>query len=224
LKRSEINDRIKSSIEFLNQMQFKLPPWGYWPPAQWKGKKIKAREIVDNMLGWDLTDFGHGDFAKKGLILFTIRNGNLKKDKKTYAEKIMIADENQETPMHFHWKKMEDIINRVGGNLVIELYGSTKDEKLSDKPLQVKIDGMIRTIQPGGKVMLTPGESICLEPFVYHRFYGEPGKGKVMIGEVSMVNDDTSDNRFLEPQGRFPQIDEDEKPAFLLCNDYGKFL
>ena len=41
-----------------------------------------------------------------------------------------------------------------------------------------------------------------------------------MIGEVSTVNDDTNDNRFLEPLGRYPSIDEDEKAAYLLCNEY----
>ena len=224
MKRSEINRLIDSSIEFFNKREFKLPPWGYWKPSQWTGHGAEAREIIDNMLGWDLTDFGGGDFGKKGLILFTIRNGNLKKDKKSYAEKIMIAGENQETPMHFHWNKMEDIINRGGGNLVIELYGSTKDEKLSDKPLAVSIDGIRRTIAAGGKVVLTPGESICLGPGMYHRFYGESGKGKVLIGEVSMVNDDSSDNRFFEPQGRFPTIDEDQPPTHLLATDYNRFV
>ena len=102
-------------------MNFKLPPWAYWEPEEWKGKYDTCSEIVENMLGWDLTDFGSGDFHKRGLILFAIRNGNQKLDNKIYAEKIMIVEENQETPMHFHWSKMEDIINRGGGPLVIEV-------------------------------------------------------------------------------------------------------
>lgn len=73
-------------------------------------------------------------------------------------------------------------------------------------------------------VPLSPGESICLEQGVYHRFYGEPGKGKVLVGEVSMVNDDASDNRFYEPVGRFPEIIEDEEPLHLLASDYRKFI
>jgi D-lyxose ketol-isomerase len=59
---------------------------------------------------------------------------------------------------------------------------------------------------------------------VYHRFYGEPGKGKVLVGEVSMVNDDTSDNRFHEVIGRFPSIEEDVEPLHLLVSDYVKFI
>ena len=224
MKRSEINQLILSSIEFFNQMNFKLPPWAYWSPEDWKGKYDSCSEIVDNMLGWDLTDFGSGDFHRRGLILFTIRNGNFRKDKKPYAEKAMIVEEMQETPMHFHWSKMEDIINRGGGNLVIDLYQSTPDEKLSDQAFTVKTDGVLHHLQPGGQIVLTPGESICLEQGIYHRFYGEPGKGKVFVGEVSAVNDDTSDNCFLEPVGRFPEIEEDEKPVYLLVSDYGKFI
>lgn len=224
MKRSEINGLVDQSIAFFEEMKFKLPRWGYWTPAEWRGRSESTGEITRNMLGWDLTDFGGGDFAAKGLILFTLRNGNPATDRKTYAEKIMIVEENQETPMHFHWSKMEDIINRGGGNLVIELYGATESEELSDKPLTVKVDGIGRTAEPGGTVVLTPGESICLEPRMYHRFYGEEGKGKVLVGEVSSVNDDTSDNRFLEPQGRFPDIDEDEPPSRLLVTDYAKYL
>jgi D-lyxose ketol-isomerase len=224
MKRSEINQQIARAIDFFETMRFKLPAWGYWSPAQWKGKGPEAAEIMHCRLGWDITDFGNGDFAKKGLILFTLRNGNLVRDKKTYAEKIMVVAEDQETPMHFHWKKMEDIINRGGGNLIIELHGSTPDEALSDTPLVVSIDGMQRTVDSGTKISLSPGESICLEQGMYHRFYGEAGKGSVLAGEVSMVNDDSNDNRFLKPQGRFPDIEENEPPRYLLAIDYPRFL
>jgi len=224
MKRSEINQLILSSIDFFNRMNFKLPPWAYWTPEDWKGKYDSCSEIVDNMLGWDLTDFGSGDFYRRGLILFSIRNGNIKTDNKPYAEKAMIVEELQETPMHFHWSKMEDIINRGGGNLVIELYKSSSVEKLSDEEFSVKTDGVLRHLQPGDQIVLTPGESICLEQGIYHRFYGEQGKGKVFVGEVSAVNDDTSDNCFLEPVGRFPEIIEDEKPVHLLASDYSKYL
>jgi D-lyxose ketol-isomerase len=83
---------------------------------------------------------------------------------------------------------------------------------------------MKRTVDPGGKVILTPGQSICLEPYVYHSFYGEKGRGKVLVGEVSAVNDDNTDNRFLEASGRFPRIEEDEKPLHLLVNDYQNWI
>ncbi len=37
----------------------------------------------------------------------------------------------------------------------------------------------------------------------------------MLIGEVSMVNDDEADNRFLDPIGRFPAIEVDVLPAHL---------
>ena len=224
MKRSEINQILKDAKEFMAQKQFILPPWSNWTFADWKVNKKDASEVIGNMLGWDITDFGSGDFHKRGLFLFTIRNGKFNVDKKPYAEKIMIVEENQETPMHYHWAKMEDIINRGGGNLVIELYNTTPDNQLDTTPVSFKVDGIRRSVPAGGKVVLTPGESICLEQGMYHRFYGETGKGKVLVGEVSTVNDDSSDNCFHEPVGRFPVIEEDEQPLHLLASDYSKFL
>lgn len=226
MKRTEINTLIRDSIEFFEAMGFKLPPWAFWKPEEWKGKSESVKEIVDTMLGWDLTDFGSGDFENKGLILFTLRNGDFSnpENRKSYAEKIMVVREGQVTPFHFHWNKMEDIINRGGGNLVIELYASDESGALSRDPVVVRIDGIPKTVEPGGMVTLEPGESICLEPYVYHCFYGQKGLGKVLVGEVSAVNDDTADNRFLEVSGRFPDIEEDEQPLHLLVNDYRNWL
>ena len=195
-----------------------------WSPTDWKNKGPEYDEIRVNMLGWDITDFGSDDFYRRGLFLFTLRNGKFNVDKKPYAEKIMIVEENQETPMHYHWSKMEDIINRGGGNLVIELYNTMKDNQFDSTPVCLKTDGVTRTIEAGKKVVLTPGESICLEQGMYHRFYGELSKGKVLVGEVSMVNDDASDNCFHEPVGRFPVVEEDVEPLHLLVSDYQKFI
>jgi hypothetical protein len=224
MKRSEINQILGNAKAFMAEKQFILPPWAYWSVEEWKKNRENTTEIIDNMLGWDITDFGSGNFYKRGLFLFTIRNGKFKVDNKPYAEKIMIVEEEQETPLHFHWAKMEDIINRGGGNLVIELYNSTKDDKLDITDVVVKVDGVKHIVPAGGKVVLTPGESVCLEQGMYHRFYGEAGKGKVLVGEVSMVNDDSNDNCFYEEVGRFPVIEEDELPIHLLASDYAKFL
>ncbi|MCX7934426.1 MAG: D-lyxose/D-mannose family sugar isomerase [Planctomycetota bacterium] len=220
MKRSEINALIRRAQRFLQQQRFLLPPFAEWTPAQWRRMGHEADEIREHRLGWDITDFGSGDFHKVGLLLFTLRNGKYGKKGKTYAEKVMIVEEDQVTPMHFHWSKTEDIINRGGGNLVIRLYGATPAEKLAKGTVQVKCDGVLRRLPAGGKVVLRPGESITLEPRVYHEFYGERGRGTVLVGEVSSVNDDERDNRFLQPVGRFPKIEEDEPPYRLLCNEY----
>lgn len=225
MKRSQINAWIEDAKTFFRDRQFLLPPWAYWSPEDWRGRGDDCREIVEAMLGWDLTDFGSGDFHRRGLLLFTLRNGVAGRSAgKPYAEKIMIVEEQQETPMHFHWSKMEDIINRGGGELVIELYGSTDEEQLSNEPVRVQVDGVRRTVEPGGSVVLQPGQSICLTRGLYHRFYGQPGRGKVLVGEVSAVNDDTTDNRFHETLPRFPDVEEDQPPVHLLASDYAKYV
>ena len=68
--------------------------------------------------------------------------------------------------------------------------------------------------------MLKPGESLSLYPYYYHEFTIQPGTGYAIIGEVSMCNDDNTDNCFEEAQGRFPTIEEDEPAYRLLCTEY----
>ena len=220
MKRSELNKIMKNAVEFIDKMNFKLPPFAFWSPEEWAQKGHEYDEIRDNMLGWDITDFGSGDFEKIGLLLFTIRNGNGKNEKykKTYAEKILISDVGQVTPCHFHHSKMEDIINRGGGELVIEVYNSTDDGELDTTDVDINMDGRRFKVKAGSQVRLKPGESISIQQGMYHKFWAEGEK--VLVGEVSMVNDDTADNRFYLPTGRFPEIEEDEAPIHYLANEY----
>ena len=218
MERSEVNRILKDAIKFLDERKNFLPPFAFWTLKDWEDKGREANEIRDNLLGWDITDFGKGDFSKFGLVLFTLRNGNDNNSKyiKSYAEKIMIVEENQKTPMHFHSKKMEDIINRGGGNVLLELYNSTDDKQLDENTLvRVSLDGVIKQFSPGEVIRLTPGESIALPQRLYHTFYAENGRGKVLMGEVSKVNDDKIDN-----QGRFPEMEEDKEVLHYLCFEY----
>ena len=224
MKRSEINAFIAEAKEFFASMQFHLPPWAFWSPHEWRGRKEEAERIINAKLGWDVTDFGNGPFLDRGLLLFTLRNGDPGDTIRPYAEKIMIVRENQETPFHFHWNKTEDIINRGGGRLVLELYRSNEDESFSDEPVTVAVDAIDRTVEAGASVVLEPGESITLVPYLYHRFYAEPCSGPVLTGEVSKSNDDDHDNRFATPLGRFPEVEEDEAPLHLLVSDYSRYL
>ena len=168
-------------------------------------------EIRDNMLGWDITDYGLGRFDEVGFSLITLRNGNPKKKDqypKPYAEKLLYIKEGQMAPMHFHWYKMEDIINRGGGNVLIRVYNSTPEGEFADTPVTVHCDGRAHTVPAGTQVRLTPGQSITVFQNMYHDFELEPGTGPVLLGEVSMCNDDEHDNRFYEPIGRFPEIED----------------
>ena len=222
MKRSEINKAIKKMEALLAEYKFELPGFCKWTPDEWSNKGSEYDEIRDNMLGWDITDYGMGNFDKLGLTLITIRNGNPHNDKytKTYAEKIMMLDEGQVSPMHFHWNKMEDIINRGGGNVVFRLYNATEDEQMSDNDVEINKDGRKYFVKAGEEVILKPGESLSLYSYNYHEFTIEPGSGATLIGEVSMCNDDNKDNKFLEELGRFPEIEEDEPAYRLLCTEY----
>lgn len=223
MKRSQINAHMREAVNFLAEMRMVLPPFAFWTPEQWQSKGAEYDELRDNLLGWDLTDFGSGDFEKIGLLLLTVRNGNQHNAayRKPYAEKIMIVNPAQLTPYHYHQSKMEDIINRGGGTLKVQLYGS-KSERELDKtsPVPLAVDGRNYKAAPGTVISLAPGESITLLPGVFHQFWSDDGK--LLLGEVSMVNDDFADNFFLEPRGRFPAIEEDEAPLYLLANEYPK--
>jgi len=222
MKRSELNKIMKEAIEFIDKMNFKLPPFAFWGQEDWKAKGDEYDEIRDNLLGWDITDFGSGDFVKVGLLMFTIRNGNFdnKKYIKPYAEKLLIVEDEQITPFHFHWSKMEDIVNRGGGNLMVQVYNSGKDEEFAGTQVDISVDGKNFKVDAGAVMRITPGESITLPSGQYHKFWGEKGTGKILLGEVSKVNDDRIDNRFHDEVGRFPQIEEDQQPLYLLGNEY----
>ncbi|WP_040193751.1 D-lyxose/D-mannose family sugar isomerase [Clostridium culturomicium] len=222
MKRSEINEAIKDMEALALKNGFQLPPFCNWTPEEWLYKNHEFDEIRDNMLGWDITDYGLGDFKRVGFALITIRNGNQNnpKYKKTYAEKLIMLKEGQTSPMHFHWKKSEDIINRGGGTLIIHLYNDKGDGSFDGTEVLVNSDGRSYFVAPGTGVELKPGESITLWPHQYHDFEVKKSTGDVLIGEVSMCNDDNTDNRFYEPIGRFPEIQEDEAPYRLLCNEY----
>ena len=223
MKRSEINAALREMEQMVREYRFALPPFCGFTPEEWAEKGHEYDEIRDNMLGWDITDYGMGDFDKMGFSLITLRNGNLKLDQytKTYAEKLLYIKEGQYSPMHFHWSKMEDIINRGGGNVLIRVYHSTPDEDLDrEREVHVHVDGREMVVPAGTQVRLTPGESITISPYLYHDFTVEPGSGPVLLGEVSQCNDDEHDNRFEPPVGRFPAIEEDEPPYRLLCGEY----
>lgn len=239
MKRSEINSAIFYVMNSLKENKFPLPPFAYYTPEHWRTVDRSEEEIVDNMLGWDITDFGYGDFEKIGLSVFTFRNGNYylsDKYPKNYAEKILFVRDGQILPFHYHWYKREDIINRGGGDLEIILYNCTKEDfddveggrgdvpgTFSDTDVHTVIDGKKTVVPAGGKVILKPGQSISIAPGQYHQWQGVPGTGDIILFEVSTTNDDTMDNRFYTNGKRIPEVLEDEKPQYLMFADYKNY-
>ncbi|BCP55984.1 hypothetical protein K32_46010 [Kaistia sp. 32K] len=227
MKRSRVNEILLQGDEFIRSFGYAMPPFAYWTPAEFRARRAEARGLIDARLGWDVTDFGSEKFDAVGLFLFTVRNGNVADlaagRGMLYAEKIMIARKDQVTPMHRHGVKAEDIINRGGGTLVLQLFGSDAEGALDrEAGATVPVDGIVRSLPAGGILKLEPGESVTLLPGVWHTFWGEGAD--VLVGEVSTVNDDRTDNIFADPVGRFAEIEEDEDPVHLLVADYDAWL
>ncbi|NNE88571.1 MAG: D-lyxose/D-mannose family sugar isomerase [Silicimonas sp.] len=229
MKRSDINDIMAQADDLIRHHGFTLPPFAYWSPEDFRARVQAgpARRIAEARMGWDITDYGKGAFDTLGLFLFTLRNGLLADLQRgrgmVYAEKLLISRQDQLSPMHTHIIKSEDIINRGGANLIVELYGSDDVGSFAeDKGGMVRCDGLDRPFSPGEKLALAPGESVTLNPGDWHAFWGEGGD--VLIGEVSTVNDDETDNIFREPLGRFAEIEEDVAPKHLLVSDYRQYF
>ena len=227
MKRSRINEIMIAAGDMIHEFGFTLPPFAYWSPEEFKAHKESARHVIDARCGWDITDYGAGRFDDMGLFLFTLRNGLLGDLQRgggmCYAEKLLISRKDQLSPMHRHYLKAEDIINRGGATMAIELFGSAPDGSLEETAGgTVLCDGIARDYAPGEVLLFQPGESITLMPGDWHAFWGEGGD--VLIGEVSTVNDDETDNWFRDPIGRFADIEEDVAPDHLLVSDYGRWL
>ena len=224
MKRSEINAALREMEAFCEKLQYPLPPFCSFSPEVWQSLGPEYDEVRDCGLGWDITDYGRGDFPHFGFSLITLRNGCRdlpEKYPQVYAEKLLYLREGQYAPNHFHWFKSEDIINRGGGTVLIRVYLSLPDEGIDrDSPVAVVSDGRRTTVPAGTQVALKPGECIHVYPRLYHDFSVLPGSGSVLLGEVSQVNDDRTDNRFEPEVGRFPAIEEDEAPYRLLCTEY----
>lgn len=222
LKRSRINASIREAIAAFGKAGIGLPPFASWTPEEWDAKGCEVDEIRHCMLGWDVTDFGSGEFESIGRTLFTLRNGSVRDPRfpKSYAEKLILGPESQRAPAHFHRSKTEDIINRSGGSILVQLSKASDDDSWSSEPLTIQVDGETRLVKAGHLVRLLPGESICIPARTIHQFWGETGTGMTVSSEVSSTCDDWEDNCFLAPAVRFPVIDEDEPRAFYLCHEY----
>lgn len=225
MKRSRINEILTESDAFIRSFGYIMPPFAYWTPDQFKAADHSVH--VARGMGWDITDYGQEKFDEMGLFLFTVRNGPAEHlgqpTGMMYAEKIMISRDKQYSPMHRHIVKAEDIINKGGGKLVLELFNSLPDGSVDrDTDVTVFCDGSPRTMEAGGLLKLDPGESVTLMPGDWHAFWGEGGD--VLIGEVSTVNDDRTDNVFEMDIGRFANVEEDVAPQHLLVSDYDTWL
>ena len=223
MKRSEINHAIEWALKLLNKENIALPDFGYWKRDDWKANAFLIDTISAVGLGWDVTDFGLDNFESIGGVLFTLRNGS--QDNHSvgvpYAEKLIMLREGQVLPLHFHFNKTEDIINRAGGVLALQLHNMKLDEGIDiHGNVIVYMDGIKHQVKAGEWLYVEKGCSITLTPYMYHTFKALEGKGDLIVGEVSSVNDDETDNRFNPILPRFGTIEPDEPILYPLCTEY----
>jgi hypothetical protein len=150
MKRSVVNQTIETAKKAFTAAGFTLAPFAHWTVDDWKNKGPEADEIRYAMLGWDVTDFGQGRFEQLGRTLLTLRNGFGKYDSgKDYAEKLILDPENQKPPLHFHRHKMEDIINRGSGHIMVRLFKADEQGRCSRDDFTLQVDGITRQIHAG---------------------------------------------------------------------------
>jgi hypothetical protein len=221
MRRSFIDRRIEEMLEMCDRHQAKLPPFALWSAAEYRAAPAAARRIRADGLGWNVVEFKPGAFATDGLCLFTSRMGEWRGPAgggRRYAEKVMLAQDGQRTPHHYHLVKTEDIVNRGGASFVVELFKVDAAGVRLDERFQALKDVEMLDLAPGARVALEPGESLTLEPLIAHAFWAEGGA--TLAGEVSLANDDATDNYFLPPLAPFPPIEEDAPMRYVTVRDH----
>ena len=226
MKRSFIESRIAMMLAQCARHGLALPPFALWTPPQFRAERDAARRIAAGGLGWNIVEFTPGAFATKGLSAFTARMGDwrdLARGRgRLYGEKALMLEDGQGAPHHYHVVKTEDILNRGGARLMLELFKVDYSGRRLDEPFRVLKDATMIDLRAGGRVALEPGESIVLEPYVAHSFWAEGGL--VVAGEVSLANDDATDNYFLPALTPPDPIEEDIPARYVTVRDHHALL
>jgi D-lyxose ketol-isomerase len=225
VKRSFIDGRIEAMLKLCDRHGVTLPPFAFWDAAAFRKQSEAAALIAARGMGWNVVEFKPGAFATEGLTIFTLRMGDWReaesKGGRLYAEKAIMSDDGQRAPHHYHVAKTEDIVNRGGARFVVELFKVDRNGAPTRDRFRALKDVMMLDLGPGDEIRLEPGESLTLEPFVAHAFWAEGGTA--LAGEISLANDDTTDNYFLPPLAPFDPIGEDAPARFVTVRDYGLF-
>ena len=211
-------------LSFCDRHGVKLPSFALWGEEEYRADPAAARRIAEGGLGWNIVEFKPGGFAREGLSVFTLRMGDWRKlatgRGRLYAEKALMAEDGQRTPHHYHIVKTEDVVNRGGARFVVELFKVDRSGAPLKERFRVLKDARVHDLNAGDRVSLEPGEGLLLEPFVAHAFWAEGGA--TLAGEVSLANDDASDNYFLPPPAPPTPIDEDRPLRYVTTRDHAR--
>jgi D-lyxose ketol-isomerase len=129
MKRSELNAILREGKQFLERMNFHLPVWAHWSPEDWANGRATSmtRSATTCSAGTSPTSASASTSARaccSSPSATATRASKHEYEIKPYCEKILICGDEQVTPTHFHWEKMEDIICRGGGELLLRLWNA----------------------------------------------------------------------------------------------------
>lgn len=210
MKRSEIDSAIERAINSAKKFGVALPVWIEWHPHQFEKN---ADGIKHQKLGWKVVDFGVGDFEHCGLVILVICSplvdehgepltkpsniGNHEYPLTSFSRKYLFVQAGQTEPHHFHRQKARKEVSVLAGAPVrFELAWAENDTTLSDRNVDVAVDGIWHHIPAGGSVMVNPGETITLPGNLSHIISVAEGGPDTIMMETSTANNDRSDNIF----------------------------
>jgi D-lyxose ketol-isomerase len=215
MKRSQINAALQAARDLLARCQWDLPEWADWSEAEHAANPAVSACLYAQELGWDVTDFGQGDFEARGVTSFCIRNGEpALLSNQPGCEHLHFVADGQIWPFHAHKAKREEITVRCGGNLMVAF---TRHGSFEDAP--VWIDGSPINDPYSRFIRLSPGQSISIPCGLQHSLWSEPNSGPTLFSETSTSRNDRSDSFFLEEQTRFLPIDEDQPKLLPLWHE-----
>ena len=166
MKRSKANSIIEYTMDALKKAQFPLPPFAYYGPEEWANLPEEEIEVVENMLCWDITDFGSGDFDRVGLTIFTFRNGNFyakEKYPKPYRHLMRSVNNGWEQAEQYLRKGMEEgLIREVSIPVVMAMVKGTvicfmesdvlyQNELTYEQAKKEMVEILMKGIKAGGK-------------------------------------------------------------------------
>lgn len=222
MKRSKIDSVIDEAHAAFSRHGLRLPPFARWSPGEWRARGDDTLAMRHSFLGWNVVEFIEDGFDRSGIAVFTTRMGDHRAlptgRGRLYGEKAILVAAGQRVPYHYHVVKTEDFINRGGGALAIDLVRVDTDGRPVGGEITLDCDGIAVVLPSRATVRLQPGEGITLDPYVAHAFRAE-GEA-VVCAEISLANDDATDNHFLEPLPPHEPIEEDVPARHVVVADY----
>ncbi|MDX2108243.1 MAG: D-lyxose/D-mannose family sugar isomerase [Candidatus Melainabacteria bacterium] len=234
MKRSEIDSAIERAITNAKKYGVTLPKWADWHPKQFEKN---ADGLRHQKLGWKVVDFGVGDFEHCGLVILVLcsplvdesgeplskpfRVGDHEYPVTSFSRKYLFIQAGQTEPHHFHRQKARKEVSVLAGAPVrFELAWAENDTTLSDKPVNVAVDGVWHHLSANGSLMVNPGETITLPGNLSHIIsVAEGGPDSIMM-ETSTANNDRSDNIFPFMTPTSKQVMNDVEARYQLLDEH----